>query len=804
MKLLRLFALLFVPALSFAQFTTVTGTVIDPNGLAYANGTIVPTLVTSASPTLNGLAYTPPTQPVGLDINGKFAMQLADNTVLLPASTKWNFQVCSFGGTIQPAGGKGSVCFSLASPITISGSSQSISTQLQAAALPLSNNPGTGTVSSIAATAPITATPNPITGTGTIACPTCNAFSALTASTNTSAAMVVGSGATLSSTGTGVNIPTPFLFGQLFYITASTYGVICDGSAHAGNDAAFAAAVTAAQSLGNGAVVVPFGICITTNPVLITTSFVSLVGQYQEGSAIGNNTGGNDIVQITGASSGSPAQFNQVANLLLYHTVAGTGSSSGLKLTNVAEATITNVSSRDSIHDFNQVSGDRNITYRNCIPESNLGVVTDGYLIQSSSSTYIEDAQSIALSSGITNALNMTTGIRDLFAERFNVGASGGTVTVTGGAGVVTDIHFLNAILEPGGSTVAITLSNLTSSGGVQNQIEFIGTHIKTSSGNGATLSNVSGVQFIGGEITIPQNQTGVVVTGASSQGNTFLGTNFSCTTAPCTPMSFDNASNSNNVSNIVNNTGSNISDANGTNYNVFALAQADPTKYIWFFDDFLSMGATAVTSATYLSSSAANGGGAGPGVNWFFSNTGASSVVGQGTWDSGAYGVAVLTTGATSGNNAGLFFSSSGAFTGINATTFEIKIRAKLGQTTTIKYGGGYMDAVGDAASANFIGIAYDTVQSDTGWMCVTKSASTATRTAVAGTLDTNYHTLRIWSSTAGTVNCSVDEGATTTNSTNVPSATMNFGNIAQTAASAAENVHLDYVRLWEAVSRP
>jgi hypothetical protein len=125
-----------------AQFTTVTGTVVDPNGLAYANGTIVSVLILpgGTSPTLNGLPYTPPTQPVGLDGTGSFTIQLADNTQLLPAATKWNFTVCSAIGTVQPAGGKGPVCFTLSSPITISGTSQSITAQLKAAALPLGND----------------------------------------------------------------------------------------------------------------------------------------------------------------------------------------------------------------------------------------------------------------------------------------------------------------------------------------------------------------------------------------------------------------------------------------------------------------------------------------------------------------------------------------------------------------------------------------------------------------------------------------------------------------------------------------
>jgi hypothetical protein len=138
-KRFSILTLLFLTATAWAQFTTVTGTVTDPNGLPYANGAITATLVTSASPTLNGFAYTPPTQPTGLNAAGSFTMRLADNTQLSPAATTWNFKVCSAGGTIQPAGGKGPVCFSLAAPITISGATQDISTNLNAVALALSS-----------------------------------------------------------------------------------------------------------------------------------------------------------------------------------------------------------------------------------------------------------------------------------------------------------------------------------------------------------------------------------------------------------------------------------------------------------------------------------------------------------------------------------------------------------------------------------------------------------------------------------------------------------------------------------------
>lgn len=122
-----------------AQFTTVSGTVTDPNGLPYANGTISATLNASASPTLGGFSYQPPTQPTGLNGAGAFVMNLADNTQLLPGGSTWTFQVCSAQATVPPAFGSGPICFTSA-PITISGTSQSITSQLSAAALPLTTS----------------------------------------------------------------------------------------------------------------------------------------------------------------------------------------------------------------------------------------------------------------------------------------------------------------------------------------------------------------------------------------------------------------------------------------------------------------------------------------------------------------------------------------------------------------------------------------------------------------------------------------------------------------------------------------
>jgi hypothetical protein len=134
-RLSILFFFLALCSTSWAQFTTVTGTVTDPNGLAYANGTITAALVTSNTPkfTATGQLYIQPSQASGLDLTGSFRVTLADNTTLSPGGTTWNFTVCSAGGSVFPSFGKGPQCFTVTG-VTISGASQSISATLSAAA----------------------------------------------------------------------------------------------------------------------------------------------------------------------------------------------------------------------------------------------------------------------------------------------------------------------------------------------------------------------------------------------------------------------------------------------------------------------------------------------------------------------------------------------------------------------------------------------------------------------------------------------------------------------------------------------
>lgn len=138
-RLLLLLAFVLAALPAFAQFTTVSGTVTDPNGLPYALGTVTPVLQIpsgAGTPKFGQTPYVPPNQASGMDGTGSFVVTLADNNVLTPAGTRWAFIVCSSAGSVPPAFGKGPLCFTVNS-VLITGASQSISATLTAAALPL-------------------------------------------------------------------------------------------------------------------------------------------------------------------------------------------------------------------------------------------------------------------------------------------------------------------------------------------------------------------------------------------------------------------------------------------------------------------------------------------------------------------------------------------------------------------------------------------------------------------------------------------------------------------------------------------
>lgn len=136
--------LFFAPLASAQTPTVVTGTITDPNGLPYSNARVSAQLIpTTASPTIivNGI----PTAIGGqnnatADVNGSFSMNLFCNSagggcsVISPSGTQWQFTVTTNG--IAPPLGTGSQSFSVS--ITITGTSQNISTTLNALAPALS------------------------------------------------------------------------------------------------------------------------------------------------------------------------------------------------------------------------------------------------------------------------------------------------------------------------------------------------------------------------------------------------------------------------------------------------------------------------------------------------------------------------------------------------------------------------------------------------------------------------------------------------------------------------------------------
>jgi hypothetical protein len=143
-RFLFLFCVLCLASLpAAAQFTTVTGTVKDVNGLAYAGGTISASLVVpgGSSPTLNGVGFTGSMSPIGLDGTGSFTARLADNNVVLPSGTQWKFQV-NIAGVPPPLGTGPQTCIAT---VTITGAAQSISSSFSSCPA-LSNTGGGGGV----------------------------------------------------------------------------------------------------------------------------------------------------------------------------------------------------------------------------------------------------------------------------------------------------------------------------------------------------------------------------------------------------------------------------------------------------------------------------------------------------------------------------------------------------------------------------------------------------------------------------------------------------------------------------------
>jgi hypothetical protein len=139
-KICLLPLLLLLPSLAWAGTTTVTGTVTDSYGNSYANGSIAAALQVQSGvqPRVGTTPINPSSGPFPLDSTGSFSVMLTDNMTITPSGTQWVVTICGHSipwpGTPGVASTK--ICFSSV-PLVITGSTMNISTQLNAAALPL-------------------------------------------------------------------------------------------------------------------------------------------------------------------------------------------------------------------------------------------------------------------------------------------------------------------------------------------------------------------------------------------------------------------------------------------------------------------------------------------------------------------------------------------------------------------------------------------------------------------------------------------------------------------------------------------
>lgn len=97
--LVKLLLFLACPVLLLGQTTTVSGTVTDPDSIAWANGTITFALYNPSpgkTPTHAGVPLTAQQlNPVfNLDNTGSFSGSVFDNTQVSPVGTQWNITIC--------------------------------------------------------------------------------------------------------------------------------------------------------------------------------------------------------------------------------------------------------------------------------------------------------------------------------------------------------------------------------------------------------------------------------------------------------------------------------------------------------------------------------------------------------------------------------------------------------------------------------------------------------------------------------------------------------------------------------------
>lgn len=208
-----LLLLVTLTSFSFSQTTTVTATVQYPDGQVFANGTVtaiftpIPGGISQSGYLLNGVAF-PYTVTGSMNGSGTFSIVLTDDTVVRPLGGKWNFILCS----------QASVSCST-SLQDVSGVTLDLSTRLNSTIAPLFISPAsvprlyadseaaTNTAGGLLYYNIPSAVLRCWNGSAWVNCGGGGgspAFNAITGGTNNSAAMILGTGSSLDTSGSGI------------------------------------------------------------------------------------------------------------------------------------------------------------------------------------------------------------------------------------------------------------------------------------------------------------------------------------------------------------------------------------------------------------------------------------------------------------------------------------------------------------------------------------------------------------------------------------------------------------------------
>jgi hypothetical protein len=206
------------------------------------------------------------------------------------------------------------------------------------------------------------------------------------------------------------------------------------------------------------------------------------------------------------------------------------------------------------------------------------------------------------------------------------------------------------------------------------------------------------------------------------------------------------------------------------------------------------------------------------PSMAWFIDEfpTGGigTTVIGQLGWVLGTIGAAPtntrqdgianhpsfirMTTTATQGQGGSIALStaSTGIILGLgNTPTWESYFVFRLNQTANTRFRVGFIVDHTSVPATRFIGLRYDTATgfTDTNFIFECRDTGANTTSVSSGVAaDTNFHTLRMWLTVSGTVNYSLDGGATQSNATNCPTVAIGpaFQLITDTTATVSMDV--------------